>query len=227
MRQAILALFVASMIVGVMPFVMAGESAMGKGAPDSYFPVALKNQWVYVTVKADDRVQTETVQVVGSDLVNGKVVFLTSNYSFGFVAEPIEFVTDELGRTCEHRDGKFAVWYPWLEKEPVFLPDFGVMDCFHGASGIMYHIDEVKVPAGTFNDVFRVTYDQNPCADAGPVSETFARGIGLVERQVMTFTGIQTWQLLSVTVQPGVRSDDGVLPLSTATWGQIKATFTE
>jgi len=226
MRYVGLVLIVTPILLGAMPFVCSGECIKGgDGIPSSYFPIALKNQWEYVTVASDDRTQTATVQVVGSDLVNGKAVYLTSNYGFGFVTEPIEFLTDDLGRTCEHYDGKFAVWYPWMQRAPVFVPTFGVQDCMRGASGVMYRISEITVPAGTFQDAFRVTYQSVPCSDAGLVSETFVRGIGLVERQVMTFTGIQTWQLASAFVQPGRGPLDRALPISDATWGGIKATF--
>jgi len=229
MRFLGLVLIVTPMMLGAMPFLSPGECALGGvGIAEGYFPIALKNQWEYVAVGADDRLATESVQVVGSDLVNGKEVYLTSNYGFGFVTEPIEFLTDDLGRTCEHRDGKFAVWYPWMQRAAVSLPTFGIDDCMRGASGIMYRVAEITVPAGTFQDAFRVTYQSVPCSDAGLVSETFVRGIGLVERQVMTFTGIQTWQLASVNLQPGGFVPlGGTLPVSASTWGGIKATFSD
>jgi hypothetical protein len=229
MRFLGLLLIVTPIVLGAMPFLFPGECALGgAGIVESYFPIALKNQWEYVMVGADDRLVNESVQVVGSDLVNGKEVYLTSNYGFGFVTEPIEFLTDDMGRTCEHREGKFAVWYPWMQRGAVFIPTFGIDDCMRGASGIMYRIAEIKVPAGTFQDAFRVTYQSVPCSDAGLVSETFVRGIGLVERQVMTFTGIQTWQLASANLQPDVLGSlDGALPVSASTWGGIKAAFSD
>jgi hypothetical protein len=215
----------ASLWLGLILLSTASQPAVADdGFLGSYFPIALKNQWVYVLSDGDDRTQEELVQVVGADLVGGKPVFLTSNYHFGFVTDPIQFLTDDLGRTCEHRDGKFGVWYPWMDQAPVAIPSFEIADCLHGTQGTMQRVDEMTVPAGTFRNVFRVVYDWVPCSDAGLVSESFAPGVGLIERQLITFVGVQTWQLSRMFLQ-GEALWGGALPVSSTTWGNIKNTF--
>jgi hypothetical protein len=171
----------------------------------------------------------EIVAITSSNMIEGKEICLTNNYGFGVSADPVEFFTDDQGKTCEYINGKFALWYPWTDMGLVSLPLLVSDDCLRGATGIMYHIEEITVPAGTFHDGFMVRYDSVPCCDSGLVSETFIAGVGLVERKVLTFAGVQTWVLTRGFV--GGQWIGGTtgrsLAVDSSTWGSIKASFAE
>jgi len=72
--------------------------------------------------------------------------------------------------------------------------------CLGGATlRLASHSDSIKVPAGDFQNVVRIDYEQ-PCMDAGVVSEWFAPEVGLVQRLENSFAGPVVSQLLSAKV---------------------------
>jgi hypothetical protein len=231
MQRIGIVLMVAPVILGAMLVVPlnTGSASAAADLSSSYFPLAPKNFWVYTVSKEEGPVGEEVVAVLSSVMIDGKEVFLSNNYGFGVSDEAIEFFTDDQGRTCEHKKGKVAPWYPWTDAGLVILPLFGPEDCMRGSSGIMYHVEEITVPAGTFHDGFMVTYDRIPCFDLGLVSEVFMSGVGLVERKVLTFAGVRTWALAYAYIDGkwvGFSAAGRPLPVET-TWGRIKASFVE
>ena len=72
--------------------------------------------------------------------------------------------------------------------------------CLGGATlRLASHSESIKVPAGDFQNVVRIDYEQ-PCMDAGVVSEWFAPEVGLVQRLENSFAGPVVSQLLSAKV---------------------------
>jgi hypothetical protein len=229
MQRMGIAFIVATVVLGAMPFQSNSDCALASTVlMGSYFPIAVKNFWVYTATDPTmgESVPDEVVAVVNSQQIDGNEVCLTNNYEFGFSPDPIDFFIDRQGRTCEHKKGKPAIWYPWTDMGLVVLPLFDIDDCMRGSNGIMYHAGEITVPAGTFDDCFRVTYNPGPCWDSGLVSETFAFGVGLVERKVVTFAGTRTWALAYTNVG-GNWLGAPSRPVAETTWGGIKAVFAE
>lgn len=228
-------LLVAPVILGAVSVVPSDARPLfaAGDVSNSYFPLAPKNIWVYSVVDGGGTAPAGMEQIVaitGSNMIEGKEMCLTNNYGFGVNNEPVEFFTDDQGKTCEHKDGKFALWYPWTDMGLVRLPLLVTDDCMRGSTGIMYHIEGITVPAGTFHDGFMVRYDSVPCCDSGPVSETFIAGVGLVERKVLTFAGEQTWALTRAFVDGkwiGGSPTGRTLATGESTWGSIKASFAE
>jgi hypothetical protein len=218
-------------------------------APSSYLPLEVGNRWTYVLTDGEPGGLTGSasrrheVRVGGTRRIAGRDVFLVENYLFRFVPADVEFFNDKLGHTVETRvdedsDGapRTGSWYPWSDPDAgVALPEF-VLDCFHGSAGTFYPGDPThSVPAGTFGNVLTIEYTEHPCQDGGVLSESFAFGIGLIERRISTFAGVETWVLehavlggLSVpaTGRPAVA---GSPPLDRGagerSWGAIKSTF--
>jgi hypothetical protein len=228
-------LMVAPAILGAMLVVPANAQTVSAGddLTQSYFPLAAKNLWTYTmseVVGPGGVGAVEMVAIAGSNMIDGKEICLANNYGFGVHAEPIEFFTDDQGKTCEYKEGKFGLWYPWTDMGLVSLPLLASDDCMRGSTGIMYHIEEITVPAGTFHDGFMVRYDWVPCCDSGLVSETFIAGVGLVERKVLTFAGVRTWALTRAFVGGkwlDAPSTGRALATGESTWGAIKASFAE
>jgi hypothetical protein len=235
MSRIAIVLVVALALLGAMSVLPSdARPALATGDPSNgYLPLTPKNTWIYSMMEVEGPGPAgveETVAITTSNMIDGKEVCLTNNYGFGVNAEPVEFFTDDLGSTCEHKDGKSALWYPWTDMGLVTIPLLASEDCMRGSVGIMYHIEEITVPAGTFHDGFLIRYDWVPCCDSGLVSETFIAGVGLVERKVLTLAGVRTWALERAFVGGqwiGGSSAPRTLATGESTWGSIKASFAE
>jgi hypothetical protein len=217
----------------------------------SYLPLEVGNRWTYVLDGGEQAVlQGEAqprhgVKVTSAGTAAGQDVFLVENYLFRFVPSDILFFNDKEGNTVEMRaEGaqndlpESGLWYAWSDPSGrVKLPEF-VFDCVHGSTGsILPTDDSITVPAGTFDDILRIEYNEHPCVDSGVLSEVFARGIGLVERRIITFHGVETWVLEHVELAgapfepPSAGGPAGAPPLGgeprERSWGAIKSVFAQ
>jgi hypothetical protein len=237
-------------VAGVL-FGSAAVFASPEQIPRSYFPLEVGNSWVYVLTgeeaisPASAPAERHEVRVESCQRVEGLDVFLMKNYLFRFVPADLHFFNDQLDQTMEMHEsalglklGKIGCWYPWSRPGAgVMLPEF-VLDCVHGSTGRLLQAGRVTVPAGTFDQVLTVEYFRHPCLDSGVLSESFAPGVGLIRRQVITFAGIETWSLVSVALNGGPipAAEVGHLTVRGApvpgsetrpesTWGAIKSSF--
>ena len=176
----------------------------------------------------------------------GQKVFEVENYLFGFFPASVTFFNTERGTVEFSAEGQTGMWYQWSKLRPgaevaVSLPPFAP-DCVHGAEGSMAIGGPVEVPAGVFENVALITYGIRPCEDHAVLSEVMASGVGLIQRRVLTFAGLQTWSLEYAEIDGRVygrlssnenraaagRADGGLSSSAAeeaSTWGAIKAAF--
>lgn len=249
MNSRITALTSTVAALGLATVALASQDEVSR----SYLPLEVGNRWSYVLAAGEQAGLRSPAQprlevkVTGTRTVAGQDVFLVENYLFRFVPSDITFFNDEKGNTVEMRaEGaqndlpESGLWYPWSDTSSrVKLPEF-VFDCVHGSAGTIKPTDgSVTVPAGTFYDVLTVEYREHPCVDSGVLSESFARGIGLIERRVITFHGIETWALEHVELagapfEPPAMGGLGVagapppgVETQERSWGAIKSAFAQ
>ncbi|MGH2627007.1 MAG: hypothetical protein ACRDHY_10195, partial [Anaerolineales bacterium] len=172
-------------------------------APEqTYFPLHVGNEWVYVRSNAIERSEWRAAVTERVTMRNGQTYFALAGY-FG----PRRLVRSGLREAVLefNPDGNYDnLWYllgaavgtSWqLELEP--LPTLGpAADCISGSKAVIASRTEaIKVPAGEFRDVVRIDY-RSPCADAGLSSEWFAPGVGLIRREESSFAGPVVSELL-------------------------------
>ena len=212
-----------------------------------YFPLRVGNTWVYVLEDGLSDAQwiaggrpatTHEVRVDARADVGGQEVFSMTNYLFRFIPSDVWFFNDSEGNTAElrttNRPPEIGPWYSWSDPSlPVELPDF-IADCFHGSRGHFLPVHTLSVPAGTFEEVWTVEYDTHPCFDSAVLSESFAPGVGLIQRRILTFLGDEVWSLQSAVVNDVQLREiadkvDAAAAPSTATvattWGAIKSSY--
>lgn len=213
-----------------------------------YFPLHTGARWVYVVTERDGsehlgRSVTEQVTVASSFKQGNDEVFRIGNYMFRFSPEELQLFHDERGYTMELYGDQVGLWYPlFFPYGPlsilVQLPAFGD-DCMHGSTGSSVAVGQVSVPAGIFNQAITIAYDLCPCLDMGLVSETFAPGVGLIRRRLVTFQGEEVWSLQYAEVNGQIIGDPGIDPAegranppanpgsstTASTWGAIKSAF--
>jgi hypothetical protein len=233
---------------------IATPTFAGAGNPPSYFPLHDKDRWVYVLIPptSDHQVHVpsrpdsvEIVEIAGSSSIDGRSLYTLANYLFPFSEDKSVFYNDSPGSATEMWNGRPGVWYPWWEFTgqqlvPVVLPGF-TQDCIHGSCGDCIGLRTVTVPAATFERAAVIHYDLDPCVDSGLTEEIFAPNVGLIQRSVASWSGLQTWSLVyaevgdriwgdpqrshptgaSETIIQGTRSPAA----RTTTWGTIKSTF--
>lgn len=224
---------------------VAGPSAAapsGESSP-SYFPLHEGDRWVYVLTEGwpSDLPAPPpvVVEVTTSYVHQGSRIFVMENYGFPMDSGALGFYRDRSGNTVELRADASGLWYPWRDRAKVVLPELAI-DCIHGHRGAFDEQAEVgAVAAGTAINALTIRYDYQPCADSGMVRETFALGIGLIERRVLSFLGEHTWSLQSALIDDipfgdrgatpagaaGVMVLPGPTPAQPSTWGAIKAAF--
>jgi hypothetical protein len=229
--------------VALAPIALAGPHPV----IHAYFPLDEGNRWVYMqSVQGLDRptrdpYPMQEVRVVGGVRTEeGAEVFQVANYTFRLGQGSSRFA-DVNGRVIEFNDRQTGQWYEFTPGAQVSLPMF-VNDCIHGSKGAVLGRRIVSVPAGTFQDCLDIQYTAVPCTQVGLVSETFAPGIGLIERRIRTGNGaIETWSLKYAQVNgyvftgpasPGGNNDDdgrhaseSPTALEPSSWGSIKAAF--
>jgi hypothetical protein len=153
-----------------------------------HFPLQVGNEWVFERREPGGGESNWTIAVVGRTAVTPAGYLLKGYYGdsrvldYGSGGEVMEIDADgqgwplyRLGNNVEAR------WKVWFAADPV--------PCYDGAEAVLAsHTEFVSVPAGDFPDSVRVDYETG-CADAGPVSEWFAAGVGLVKRVERSLVG--------------------------------------
>jgi hypothetical protein len=81
--------------------------------------------------------------------------------------------------------------------------------CNKGVSVIAAKGLVLEVPAGVFRDVIRLDFDmQSGCADAGIMSQWYARDVGIIQWEENSFTGPRQYKLIKATVGGTTYPDD-------------------
>lgn len=126
--------------------------------------------------------------------------FVHSNYFGDNVARTVR--TNKKGFIVEKgKEGKKGVWYKFDVSEEwiMNLAQEGV-PCVDGSKvKIASRTETVTVPAGTFNNCIKLTFDNN-CNDAGITEQWFAPEVGLVKQIEDSFGGPITSELTSAKV---------------------------
>ena len=206
--------FVAVVVAASLATVVEAQGrvrpSMGKS---SYFPLRSGYEWVY-----------QRASPTGSDswrasVLEGNVVSARQHYLAlsGYVPGPPRSVRVDGRDTVSEANptGRTDfLWYllgapagtSWefqLGPSPSAPPGTECLD--RAKVTVASRSDVVSVPAGEFADVVRLEF-RSVCADAGPVSEWFAPGVGLIKRAESSFAGAVVSELVSA------RLGDLVLP---------------
>lgn len=245
-------LLVTSIALLVLSLLTVGIASVALAGPHpvihAYFPLDEGNRWVYMqNLQGIDRptrdpYPMQEVRVVGGIRIEeGAEVVRVANYTFRLGQGSSSFA--ELnGRVIEFNGHETGQWYEFTPGAQVNLPRFA-NDCIHGSKGTVLGQRIVSVPAGTFRDCLDIQYSAVPCAGIGLVSETFAPGIGLIERRIRNGNGaIETWSLKYAQVNgyvftgpaapgggnenDGRHASESPTALDPSSWGSIKAAFT-
>ncbi len=230
---------VAILVLAVLAVPAAADPSDHQSSP--YFPMHVGDQWCYILTEGwppslPPR-PAEVVQVASSYIQGREQIFILENYGFCVESGEYSFYQDGSGNTVERLGDLSGIWYPWRELGTVTIPELAT-DCIHGHQGAFDEEGPTVESPGSVPDPLTIHYHDRPCTDLGMVSETFAPGVGLVERRVLNIMGVLTWSLKWAVIDGTIYGDSGTLqsgfiatspspaaPLQSSTWGEIKASF--
>ncbi len=159
--------------------------------PGDHFPLAVGNQWVYVTRGFAPGAQL-TVEVTATAQFNGITYFELSEF-----ARQRAWVRRTANGEIVQYDpagGPEKLWYVFGAAEGFSWRSQLPVDCIDRAT-IRQRSAEVRVSAGVFSPSLMVSYPPSVCADAGLIEEAFAPGVGLVRRSEQTIGGPRSYEL--------------------------------
>lgn len=164
----------------------------------AFFPLEVGSEWVYA-----GGTTRFTVQVLQeSREANGRVYFEVSGYFPDDGVRVRKLRHGSSGEILEYNPGgEDFLWYRFGPYRGAWrFETGGGLTCISGSEVRTGDFGErVEVAAGTFDDTLRLDF-LTPCADAGVSREYFARGVGLVRREVTTIAGPRVVELVSATV---------------------------
>lgn len=184
--------------------VIAGQEAALRPTlrPASYFPLQPGTTWVYQVhgVGGGERQVTAKADLLPLSFAGGAV--LLEGYFPGSLRQVRSFAgkVEEISAT-----GEPFLWYLLDAPEGTSwtlrlasLPQQRVLPCTDGARlTLVSRRETLTVPAGSFEKVVLIRWE-TPCRDAGIVAEWFAPGVGLVQREEVSFAGQILWQLKEI-----------------------------
>ena len=184
------------LLAAALPSSLSAQEPTRKKPVVSYFPLQVGNWWIYEgflgNVSVTDRVTA----------ANGFDYFVLDGYLGKRQVRVSRFdVVSELNAA----GGEDFLWY--MLGAPVgttweFRLAPGRDSCLSGVSMVVAsRTDVVRVPAGEFRNVVRLER-RGPvrCGDFALGSEWFAPGVGLIRRQQLTISGLETSELLEAQV---------------------------
>jgi hypothetical protein len=157
----------------------------------AYFPLKAGNEWIYSNGNNSFRVQV----LREIEEANGMTYFEVSGY---YAASVHKLRYGPVGEILEYNPkGQDFLWYRFDPfKTSWHFESDGNIACVTGCLLTRNDIREtVMTPAGSFNNTLQLAF-QPICADAGIATENFARGVGLVQREVETFAGPLMYKLV-------------------------------
>jgi hypothetical protein len=162
----------------------------------SYFPLAVGYKWVY-TSRGVTGGATRQVEVVSAKIgPHGHFVYELQGY---FAGEPAWVAVSTSGEVTQVVDNQEYLWYElgapvqsqWKMEAPL-----EETTCQNGVTlEIGARGGEITTPLGEFGHVVRVNTVIPVCMDGGIASESFAQGVGMIERTENTFAGPRVWEL--------------------------------
>jgi hypothetical protein len=167
-------------IIAALVF-LVGLTLFASGAAaeyeNTYFPLKVGNEWVYVVGGTDART-TVSVDGFWRSPISGETWHRLRNFNgdYHWLNQTATGAVYEWPRQLWYRFGLGAGW-PWT----MSIEDRKTIPCSEGARlEIVSRNEQVKVPAGVFSTI-HVRF-RSSCQDAGITDEWFARGVGLVMR---------------------------------------------
>jgi hypothetical protein len=161
----------------------------------AYFPLRVGNEWIYSNGSNSFRVQV----LREIEEANGMKYFEVSGY-YSASVHKLRYGT--VGEILEYNpNGQDFLWYRFdpFKTSWRFESD-GNITCVTGCIVNRNDVPEtVATPAGLFDNTLQLAF-QPICADAGTAAENFARGVGLVQREVETFAGPLMYKLVYARV---------------------------
>lgn len=202
MLSRVIPAIVATLILATMAQAQ-GRVRPGMGR-QSYFPLRSGYEWVYQRTSPAGGTESWRATVLEGSVASSRQNYLALA---GYLAGEPRLVRVD-GRdivTEANPSGRTDfLWYQlgapvgtsWeFQLAPATASD--TPDCFDGAKvTVASRSDVVRVPAGEFRDVVHLEY-RAQCADAGPVGEWFAPGVGLIKRVESSFAGEVVSELVS------------------------------
>jgi hypothetical protein len=164
-------------------FALATDSFGGQGADTSYLPLCVGNQWTLMT-----QGQQITERIVDTVRKKGELYFRFDTLEY----QPDVLLRESGARVYRYQDTSEVLWYDFSADSGAnwTIPMQGQMT----VEGIN---DRVVVPAGDFSGCRRYYWFLG--MDAA-TTEWFARGIGLVKREIITIAGPKLWSLQSAVI---------------------------
>lgn len=200
-----------------------------------YLPLERGNVWRYVSTDGPVHLVKE-VRIEKSAAAHGREIFYVDDLFFDVADGPVGF-TERDDCLYEYRDGQLHALLPWCTQKPFTLPPIAD-DCLHGATALFAQVGPIVVPAGRFAQPLAVRYTDLPCVCAGPSRDVFVRGVGLVQRTVLSIAGARTWSLYYAKVNGRIYGDPDYttpwqpafgtripIPHERTTWSGIKERY--
>jgi len=199
--------FVAVAVVGAAALATVVE-AQGRVRPSmgkpSYFPLRSGYEWVYERTSPTGS-DSWRVSVLEGNVVSARQHYLALSGYFAGETRLVRVDGRDVVTEANPAGRSDYLWYllaaqvgtSWefqLGPSPSGRPG---AECVNGAKvSVASRSDVVSVPAGEFRDVVHLEF-RTQCADAGPVGEWFAPGVGLIRRTETTFAGEVVSELAS------------------------------
>ena len=172
---------VLGVLIGLVVHPSGGTA--GQGTDTSYLPLRVGNQW---TLMKDGMQMTE--RIVDTVRINGDLYFQFDTLRF----EPDVLLRESGARVYRYLDTSEVLWYD-------FSADSGATWTIpmHGQMTVEATNDRIVVPAGDFSGCRGFYWLLGPDAAS---TEWFARGTGLVKREMITIAGPMDWLLKSAVI---------------------------
>ncbi|MEI6126692.1 MAG: hypothetical protein WCQ99_09100 [Pseudomonadota bacterium] len=185
-------------------FCFAAAAPQAPGSDEkSYFPLQAGNEWAYgerSQFSANERITVKVDKVIG----NAWFKILNYNGDMHWIRRTLSGAVYEWPLRLWYRlaTPTGAQWHMTLNDDAAH----GGIACSNGASLQVVSRDEtVMVPAGIFSTV-HIQFSTS-CNDAGITGEWFAEGVGLVKRELTSFAGPVTMELLQAKINGGTIGD--------------------
>ncbi len=175
----------------------------------SYWPLAVGNVWTYT--------ETTRSRIFASDGLEIRVVAEETHGRSTYFRVVEMFGQEALLRVTSQ--GDIVEWDPEQDLERPWyrfsLPVGGTWrpkngeECT-GEAVIASRDQKITVAAGFYEDALKIDYGFSPCSDAGVGEEVFARGVGLLSREIITIAGPRTFELREASIGGNLLSGPGL-----------------
>ncbi|MBI3678856.1 MAG: hypothetical protein HY235_00370 [Acidobacteria bacterium] len=163
--------------------------------PD-YFPLQVRNQWIYRSGGAFGVADPLVVEVTGARAIAGNEYFTISGFPGGAILAR-KNDTDTLVFYDQRTEGE----KPWIAFGAATGDSFRSQVHPCNTSGVIQTRDgKLRSPIGEFSNALEARYVVSNCADAGITSEAFLPEVGLAQRRYSTIAGERIYELIYARV---------------------------